>query len=581
MRSVVVVLAWCLAVLGLATPAAAAGTWSGSVSLVADASELGPAEPSTYVRATVSPATYPSATNPYVIIYDSTTGALVESCLMSSTACSTKVSVDVDATRSFSAYVTMNSVPNPGPPSGAVVLASSSTAVHRSGWTGSLTLVADEPTLQADKGSTYVRAIVNPSAATNPHPYVTIGDAQSGQLVKSCLMSSIPCSEKVSVGIDQSRSLVAYVTDTCCSGGRPTSGIRASAGVAVKRSGWHGSVSLAASVSTFGSAGGKSLITATIAPDVNETGLITSIYNAETHTRVANCSQSLVTCSYSANIGAGAYKSFIAFVAKDAPSDALPSVDIRASSGRVVVTSIQIDAVEASPLVISLATLLVQKYGDSACLTLGAWIPSHRAMSSVPDVTLVCNAKGIVAAIRMIATLDDVARALQSLIDTIQDDVAPIEDFDPDCYHVSDEGICLDEGTPDLDYDPEPGADGGIDLPGNCIKDPVYNQNLLDSLPTQKHHLATDKSPQTWTPYFEEIIEDYPGLTLNQDWNLLSMPHRGRHPNAYHQWVLENMELAQEVAGDDADEFLRLFAKWVREPIENNPLAIRGAWWRC
>lgn len=44
------------------------------------------------------------------------------------------------------------------------------------------------------------------------------------------------------------------------------------------------------------------------------------------------------------------------------------------------------------------------------------------------------------------------------------------------------------------------------------------------------------------------------------------MPHLGRHPNAYHQFVLENMQNAATQANGSKSEFLRLFEQNVKQP---------------
>ncbi|MGH2268228.1 AHH domain-containing protein, partial [Campylobacter taeniopygiae] len=55
-----------------------------------------------------------------------------------------------------------------------------------------------------------------------------------------------------------------------------------------------------------------------------------------------------------------------------------------------------------------------------------------------------------------------------------------------------------------------------------------------NQLPIQTHHIATDKSKK-YTPKFQEILNLY-GLKLNENWNKVKMPHRGRHPNEYHEY---------------------------------------------
>lgn len=61
-----------------------------------------------------------------------------------------------------------------------------------------------------------------------------------------------------------------------------------------------------------------------------------------------------------------------------------------------------------------------------------------------------------------------------------------------------------------------------------------------NAMPTQMHHFATNKNSK-YTPMMKEITDKY-GLDLDGDWNKAPMPHIGRHPNAYHLWVLNQMQ---------------------------------------
>ena len=58
--------------------------------------------------------------------------------------------------------------------------------------------------------------------------------------------------------------------------------------------------------------------------------------------------------------------------------------------------------------------------------------------------------------------------------------------------------------------------------------------------PMQNHHIATNKNKR-FTPEMGKITNKY-GLKLDESWNKEMLPHLGRHPNAYHEWVLEQMK---------------------------------------
>ena len=95
--------------------------------------------------------------------------------------------------------------------------------------------------------------------------------------------------------------------------------------------------------------------------------------------------------------------------------------------------------------------------------------------------------------------------------------------------------------------------------------------------PNQVHHFATNKN-STYTPQMEEIANRF-GLKLDQSWNKEAMPHLGRHPNAYHQFVLENMQNAATQANGSKSEFLRLFEQNVKQPVRSNPKMLNKSWW--
>jgi RHS repeat-associated protein len=95
--------------------------------------------------------------------------------------------------------------------------------------------------------------------------------------------------------------------------------------------------------------------------------------------------------------------------------------------------------------------------------------------------------------------------------------------------------------------------------------------------PKQIHHYASDKN-KTYTPQMEKIAGKY-DLDLDQDWNKELLPHLGRHPKKYHEFVLDGMQKAATQAGDDAEKFKELFDKYVKEPVRSNPELLRKSGW--
>ena len=97
-------------------------------------------------------------------------------------------------------------------------------------------------------------------------------------------------------------------------------------------------------------------------------------------------------------------------------------------------------------------------------------------------------------------------------------------------------------------------------------------------IPIQNHHFATNKN-SIWTPKLESIVKQY-GLELNGTWNKQLLPHIGRHPNAYHNFVYQGMKRAALEAGGNQNRFLQLFNLYVKEPVINNPQLLRGIGWK-
>ena len=68
-------------------------------------------------------------------------------------------------------------------------------------------------------------------------------------------------------------------------------------------------------------------------------------------------------------------------------------------------------------------------------------------------------------------------------------------------------------------------------------------------------------------------------MDLNDDWNIEPMPHQGRHPNEYHEWVIRQMKLIDNLANGEKDIFLELY-KGVKQKIRDNPDILRKKWWK-
>ena len=96
------------------------------------------------------------------------------------------------------------------------------------------------------------------------------------------------------------------------------------------------------------------------------------------------------------------------------------------------------------------------------------------------------------------------------------------------------------------------------------------------SKPNQVHHYATNKN-KTYTPQFEEIANKY-GLNLDSEWNKDLLPHQGRHPNVYHDYVLDSMKQFDEIAQGNRDVFLKLYENMKRNVQANPDMLYKNYW---
>ena len=93
----------------------------------------------------------------------------------------------------------------------------------------------------------------------------------------------------------------------------------------------------------------------------------------------------------------------------------------------------------------------------------------------------------------------------------------------------------------------------------------------------QLHHYATDKN-KTYTPEMKRIVEKY-DLNLDGEWNKDHLPHIGRHPNVYHEWVIEQMRMIDNMLNMNQQEFIHQFDIRVKQPVRNNPEILYKKYW--
>ena len=107
----------------------------------------------------------------------------------------------------------------------------------------------------------------------------------------------------------------------------------------------------------------------------------------------------------------------------------------------------------------------------------------------------------------------------------------------------------------------------------------VPGGRLLEKLlPIQVHHILTNINKR-WTPLFDDLLKNY-GIKLDDAWNQINIPHSGRHANEYHEWVYQQLQVIDSLAGGDKEKFLELFEEFIKKPLQEDPGMLRKAWWR-
>ena len=71
-----------------------------------------------------------------------------------------------------------------------------------------------------------------------------------------------------------------------------------------------------------------------------------------------------------------------------------------------------------------------------------------------------------------------------------------------------------------------------------------------------------------------------PALLLGCLLAVAPLPHRGRHPNEYHEYVINGMQKAADEVRDNAEIFLQKFNEYVIEPVKQHPELLRKESWR-
>ncbi|QNM14226.1 hypothetical protein DXA09_21385 [Absiella sp. AM54-8XD] len=107
-------------------------------------------------------------------------------------------------------------------------------------------------------------------------------------------------------------------------------------------------------------------------------------------------------------------------------------------------------------------------------------------------------------------------------------------------------------------------------------------RNFQDAHPTkpvQIHHFASNKS-KVYTPQFELILQNYEDLDLDGEWNKEPLHHQGRHPNDYHDFVLQQMKDINLIAQGNSEIFKKEFESRVKDVIRNKEEMLYSAYWK-
>jgi len=114
-------------------------------------------------------------------------------------------------------------------------------------------------------------------------------------------------------------------------------------------------------------------------------------------------------------------------------------------------------------------------------------------------------------------------------------------------------------------------SSGGIGIgtgSGGSTIPPNNNGKQPKKIVEQMHHFLTNKNTK-YTPQIAAIVTKY-RLDLNAEWNKKLMPHLGRHPNIYHDFMLNSIRSIDKEANGDVQIFLSGFQK-VKDFIISNP----------
>lgn len=342
--------------------------WNGSITLTSSRTEVDASDTTAVLTATVDT----KMAGPYWLsIYDSL-GQRIGGCNGASTyydRCTTPglvysmpVTVPVDSSRTFTAYVSQTPFGSGPAPATDVRATSAAVTVTNPGWSGVVELTVDRDTVDVHGPTAVVTAEVGTRLASGY--FLSIYDATTGELVASCDASAAPSyytnacdvpgysrSLTVVVPTNGTRSYTAYVTKGVPpSGAVPTTNVRAASNtVYVANSGWTGSVELEVTPGEVSYLDPSATLVATVTPSLAGDYQL-SIYD-EDGTFVGGCDASPApnTVAQACDVPTirrevgivvplDETRSFTAYVSRGTPPmNGPPTNDVRAVSSTVAV----------------------------------------------------------------------------------------------------------------------------------------------------------------------------------------------------------------------------------------------------
>ena len=66
---------------------------------------------------------------------------------------------------------------------------------------------------------------------------------------------------------------------------------------------------------------------------------------------------------------------------------------------------------------------------------------------------------------------------------------------------------------------------------------------------------------------------------LDGEWNKEPLPHGGRHPIEYHNWIPHRLEMIDKMSNGNTDLFLNNFELYIKEPVRANPSILYKDYW--